>query len=286
MKKIILLMALVISRFLPSYAQSATDLRINEYLILNDSGYVDDFGVHNPWIEIFNTAYNSVNIGGCYLTNDLQNPTKYVIPKGDPITLIAPRNYIVFWADNKPTHGILHLNFDLRESTFIALFDSDGKTLIDSTTLVSPRKDISYGRIEDGGALWTYHEKTTPNANNQTEAPVLAAERIVKIDPYGLGMSVIAMSIVFLVLMLIFLMFKQFSASVARNEKRRSRKQSQVEEIVISEEMAAAIGMALHLYHKDMTEYENLVLTINKVSRTYSPWNSKLYGISKWPKAN
>lgn len=286
MRKFILLMVLVISRFLPSQAQSAADLRINEYLILNDSGYVDDFGVHNPWIEVFNTAYNSVNIGGCYLTNDLQNPTKYVIPKGDPLTLIAPRNYIVFWADNKPTHGILHLNFDLRDSKFIALFDSDGKTLIDSVSLVSPRKDISYGRIEDGAVLWTYHEKTTPNANNQTKTPVLAAERIVKIDPYGLGMAIIAMSIVFLVLLLIFLMFKQFSASVTRSEKRKASKQTREPEIIMTDELAAAIGMALHLYQKDMTEYENMVLTINKVSRTYSPWNSKLYGISKWPKAN
>lgn len=41
------------------------DLRINEVLVYNDSNYVDDFGKHSPWIEIFNTAYNKVDIGGC-----------------------------------------------------------------------------------------------------------------------------------------------------------------------------------------------------------------------------
>jgi hypothetical protein len=285
MRKIILLMALLLLRILPSQAQSSKDLRINEFLVLNDSGYVDDFGVHSPWIEIFNSAYNYVDIGGCYLTNDLQKPALYLIPKGDPITLIAPRNYIVFWADNKPTHGILHLNFNLENSKMIALFDSDGRTLIDSVTLTTPKPDISFGRVEDGGLIWGYHEKTTPNANNQTEPQELGAERIIKIDPYGLGMAVIAMSIVFLVLMMIFLMFKQFSISVARNEKRKALKISSPDDIVVTEEMAAAIGLALHLYQKDMADYENLVLTINKVSRTYSPWNSKLYGISKWPKA-
>jgi hypothetical protein len=53
-------------------AQNAGDLRFNEILVLNDSSAVDDFGEHTAWIEIFNTAYNTVNIGGCYLTDDLK----------------------------------------------------------------------------------------------------------------------------------------------------------------------------------------------------------------------
>jgi hypothetical protein len=89
-------------------AQGATDLRFNEILVLNDSNYVDDFGQHSSWIEIFNSAYNSVNIGGCYLTDDLNNPTKYWIPTGDPATVIPPRCYMVFWADDRPTRGIFH----------------------------------------------------------------------------------------------------------------------------------------------------------------------------------
>ena len=92
-------------------AQSTLDLRINEVLVQNDSSYVDDFGAHVSWIEIFNGAYNYINIGGCYLTNDLNNPKKYWIPKGDPRTKIASRYYVVFFADNKPARGVFHLNF-------------------------------------------------------------------------------------------------------------------------------------------------------------------------------
>jgi hypothetical protein len=33
----------------------------------------------------------------------LKNPTKYWIPTGDSKTLIPARNYIMFWADGKPT---------------------------------------------------------------------------------------------------------------------------------------------------------------------------------------
>lgn len=286
MRKIILLMAMLLLRMLPSQAQSAKDLRINEFLVLNDSGYVDDFGVHSPWIEIFNSAYNYVDIGGCYLTNNLNQPTLYLIPSGDPVTKLAPRNYLVFRADDKTTHGILHLNFNLKNSSFIALFDSDGKTLIDSISIPPVRKDVSYGRITDGAGMWTYHDNTTPNANNLTTPREPASKRMQKLDPFGIGLSVIAMSIVFLVLLLVFLMFKQFSYSVSRSEKAKSKKTEIENEMAVSEEMAAAIGLALHFYAKDMAEYENMVLTINKVSKTYSPWNSKLYGISKWPKSS
>ena len=69
-------------------AQSATSLRINEVLVVNDQNYQDDYGLHNAWIEIFNTSFASVNLEGCFLTNDKNNPTKYPIPKGDVLTLI------------------------------------------------------------------------------------------------------------------------------------------------------------------------------------------------------
>ena len=103
-----------------SMAQNATDFRLNEILVHNVSNAVDDFGQHSGWIEIFNSAYNDVDLGGCYLTDDLSNPRKYWIPTGDPITLIPKRGYIILWADNHPTRGILHLNFEL----------SEGKTLL------------------------------------------------------------------------------------------------------------------------------------------------------------
>ena len=44
-------------------AQNVTDLRFNEILVRNDSLNVDDFGEHSAWIEIFNSGYNTVDIG-------------------------------------------------------------------------------------------------------------------------------------------------------------------------------------------------------------------------------
>ena len=109
-------------------AQRATSLKINEVLVTNEQNYQDDYGLHNAWIEIFNTSFASVNIEGCYLTNDKDNPTKYPIPKGDVLTLIKPRQHILFWADGMPNRGTFHVSFTLDPSkeNYIALYDSNG----------------------------------------------------------------------------------------------------------------------------------------------------------------
>ena len=276
-----LLFIIAISCFSAAFGQSAADFRINEYLVVNDSGYVDDFGQHSPWIVIFNSAHNYVNLGGCYLTNDLNNPKKYLIPKGDPITLIAPRGYLVFWADNKTTNGIRHLNFHLAESRCIALFDANGRTLIDSVTITSTKRDISFGRLPDGGDSWISFSKTTPNANNDTRVLESAAQKFQKLDPVGIGMAAIAMSVVFLVLILLFTAFNMFSRTIMNRErkKRHLAEAGHKEELELTDELAAAIGMALHMYVRDMQNYEEMKLTLNRVSKAYNPWSSKIYGV-------
>ncbi|MBD3410717.1 MAG: hypothetical protein GF419_10990 [Ignavibacteriales bacterium] len=51
-----------------------------------------------------------------------------------------------------------------------------------------------------------------------------------------------------------------------------------------SGEVFAAIATALHLYHSETHDFESAVLTINKVSKRYSPWSSKLYGMRQHPR--
>jgi len=50
------------------------------------------------------------------------------------------------------------------------------------------------------------------------------------------------------------------------------------EEINVTGEIATAIAMAIYL-SRDLHDNESDILTIKKVSKTYSPWNSKIYGI-------
>ena len=57
------------------------------------------------------------------------------------------------------------------------------------------------------------------------------------------------------------------------------RKQTS-EKITLTGNATAAIAMALHLYYNGVHDEEPTQVTIKKVERKYSPWNSKLYGMN------
>lgn len=299
-KKIGILLTLFVAFSTGIFAQSATALKINEVLITNNSNYQDDYGVHSAWIEIFNTSYASVDLKGCYLTNDKNNPTKYPIPKADVLTLIKPRQHALFWADNMPERGTFHINFTLdpNKDNYIALYDSNGKTLIDEVTVPAGilSADQSYARVTDGGNEWEVRgvgdKYVTPSTNNVTIDKNEKIERFKMHDANGIGMSITAMSVVFAGLLILFLAFKFVGTTATRFMRRKEMKASGVTSISeakdkglgkTSGEVYAAIAMALHEMQNDVHDVEDTVLTISKVKRTYSPWSSKIYTLRETP---
>ena len=115
-----------------------------------------------------------------------------------------------------------------------------------------------------------------------------AADEFVRIDPYGIGMTIIAMTIVFSVLAIVYLFFSNISKLYFALQNRPAKKQDHDKVIVtenkgIEAEVSAAIAMAIHLYQSRQHDVESLKITIQKVSKLYSPWNSKLYMINRPP---
>ncbi len=298
--KIGLFIALLVGFTLTIQAQNITSLRINEVLITNIENFQDDYGQHNGWIEIFNTSYATVNIEGCYLTNDKENPTKYFIPKGDMMTIIGPRQHTLFWTDNNPMRGTFHVNFKLdpTKENYIALYASNGRTLIDEVTIPAHTlaPDHSYARKRDGDAEWVVKgEQTkshvTPSTNNLLVNKNEKIENFRKHDNIGVGMSIIAMSVVFMGLILLYLSFK-LVGKIAVNLSRRNTiratgiapHEAKGKDLGISGEVMAAIGMALHEQNNDVHDYEDMILTINRVKRNYSPWSSKFHNLRQFKK--
>lgn len=109
-------------------------------------------------------------------------------------------------------------------------------------------------------------------------------------DPNGIILTVIAMGVVFMALVLIYLFFHNFGKQFNRfAERKKLIKEGNVEEaekieMSHSGELNAAIGLALYLYQNQIHDLESFTVTINKVSRNYSPWSSKIYGLRKFPK--
>lgn len=278
---------LLVTSGLAGLAQGTAGLRINEILVNNVSNYEDDYGERSPWIEIINSTYSNVNIGGCYLTDDLSNPKKYWIPSGTAETAMPPQGYIVFFADNKPSRGIFHVNFDLRNSKVVALFDVNGKTLIDKIEINGEQKqDTAYARISPKGNEWKLTTHTTPGSDNDYSRKMTSGEEFVAIDPYGVGMTAISMTVVFSALVILFLAFTFIFRLMNKKEKVKTTGEIKAvkDTSAISGEVNAAIAMALYMYRSETHDLENTVLTVKKVARTYSPWSSKIYTLRKTPR--
>jgi hypothetical protein len=141
----------------PSY------LFINEFMADNDITIAGPDGNSPDWIELFNAGYDTIDLSGMYLTDDLTDPTAWQFPED---TYIEPGGYLLVWADRDG--GELCASFGLNANgEEIGLFASDGETLIDSVVFVKQLRDVSYGRIPDGSSNWDYLPTSTPGLANE-----------------------------------------------------------------------------------------------------------------------
>lgn len=300
--KILILLAVAFS-FNVAFGQSSSFIKFNEIMVKNDSTYQDEFGYRSGWIEIFNAAFNNMNIGGMYLTNDTTNPKKYFIPRNDGATNMAYRSYVVFYADNHPSRGTFHLNFTLEESKYIAIYDADGKTRLDMVIIpedLKTKANISFGRDldqsitreSDDNSKWIYESRFTPNQTNEWQDKITKSEQIKELDSTGLGMAIVAMAVVFIALIFIFFLLKSFTLAdnISTKKKLKLEEVKNAEQVQESPkksgteetgEICAAIGMALHLYASQYHDEESEVVTINKTTRPYSPWSQKHLNIKR-----
>ncbi|MBE6181254.1 MAG: hypothetical protein E7148_00960 [Rikenellaceae bacterium] len=98
--------------------------------------------------------------------------------------------------------------------------------------------------------------------------------------------ALISVILVFGVLVLLVGVMKLFGVIFAEKPQ---HKMAPVESKPIStgqlhEEEIAAIATALKIYKSALHDRESEVLTILSIKRAYSPWNSKIHGLTKLPR--
>ena len=104
------------------------------------------------------------------------------------------------------------------------------------------------------------------------------------IDRQAAVIVLIGYMIVFLALVILYLVFRYlmpwlFKIKLYRRAAKEGRALDDSEKQVLTGEVNAAIATALYLYFDEIHDYESNIITIRKVSRSYSPWNSKLYNM-------
>lgn len=117
----------------------------------------------------------------------------------------------------------------------------------------------------------------------QAEKAKNAAEN----DKYGFAITIIAMGIVLMalvILSILFLIFGKISASIQKSRKREAHgvtihDAEEHHEELDSGEVIAAISMALAEHEGYGHDMEDTILTIKRMRKAYSPWNSKIYNM-------
>lgn len=149
---------------------------INEVLTRNRLSNRDPQDEYDDWIELYNCSERDLDVGGMYLTDDPNDPTRWRIPSDRPReTTIPAGGYLLIWADNDVTDSGLHAGFELRAGgDRVALYEPDGQTLVDSVILQDQTADVSYGRDPDASTHWTSLSPTPQFSNNGAFLPVVA----------------------------------------------------------------------------------------------------------------
>lgn len=279
--------------------QENKDIRINEVLI--NSLDSNQKTIHGGWVELYNGGDSAVNIAGYFFTNDINNPTKYAIPDSGKEMLLVGHSYKVFYSLDTKLIDSSRLSFTLDDSTilqngkgFIALFDTNGTTLISSVTynIDGSEPGVSYGVDENGTSdTLSWITLTTPTPGSKNMAVVAKKEE----SGSGMLIALIVLGVVFA----LFFISRWSKKSKSKKDGSDSDDNKEVannaiasvvsepanEDEVIQDEIVAAIAMALHLYNQDSTGHETeqtgFRLDPNHVKN--APWANKMFTLRKLP---
>ncbi|MFM7183006.1 MAG: lamin tail domain-containing protein [Verrucomicrobiales bacterium] len=148
-----------------SGANAWAALRINEWLADNAGVNLDPAdGDSEDWFELYNPTASSVSLSGWSLSD---NGATFLIPSGYSI----PANgRLLVWADDEPAQntgsGQLHVNYKLSASGDSITLRAPDNTVIDAVTFGTQVKNISRGRVPDGGSTIDYLASPSPGTVN------------------------------------------------------------------------------------------------------------------------
>ena len=127
---------------------------INEYSASNLSWYTDNYQMEEDWIELYNTGSTAEDIGGYFLSDDPDEPAKWMIPGG---IVIPVDGYLVFWCSGRDEYydNNLHTNFKLKQSKnnpdHVVFSDPNGN-IIDDYEIQKTQLNHSMGRSKSNSS--------------------------------------------------------------------------------------------------------------------------------------
>ena len=154
---------------------------INEFSCSNYS--LNVAGNNEDFVELFNQSATPIDIGGWYLSDNEDNPTKFEVPAG---TIVPPNGYLTIICSGEAQignlygGGFLNTNFRIHQckQESVVLSDATG-SIIESytygTDMSTNQQDHSWARELDGTGDWKVCTVPTPNAGNGGSAAFMYA---------------------------------------------------------------------------------------------------------------
>ena len=142
---------------------------INEYSASNLTEYIDNYNLEEDWIELYNVGDEGVDLGGYYLSDESDEPTKWMIPSG---TTIPANGYKTFWCSGRDEGFLnsIHTNFKLKQTKDEpehVIFSDPAGNIINDFELQITQLDHSMGRETDGSSIWKIFPNPTKNQSNE-----------------------------------------------------------------------------------------------------------------------
>lgn len=137
---------------------SATNVKLNEWFTDGAPG----------WLELYNTSVTPASVGGNFLTDDLIDRAKNLIP---PLSFIAgsgASRWQVWTADNDGAATPGHVNFRIESGEALGLLSPTG-TILDLAATSAHSPSLTEGRYTDGAAAISYLNPTPGAANQQAD---------------------------------------------------------------------------------------------------------------------
>ena len=298
------------------FGQGAKNIRINEVLTNNTASIQDEYGQREAWIEVENTSFTTYNIRGMYFTTDrsvldpnMSVPERIkrmsVIPNGDPRTQIGGRQHLVFFCNSNPAQGKLHLTLDvpMSEPLWIGFYNGNATELIDSVSIPALAANQSYARMS--ATTWSVksEENVTPGIENFIKTDETKDAKLKREDPYGFGITLLAMGIVFFCLAVLFVFFWLFGLLMRHLDTAKKVVNAQpikpiTKTVEVTHDLAhatgnilqdglktkgidkevyiAVISMALKQYQDDVHDVESGVITIKSKDTGWSDEYSQM----------
>lgn len=164
MRKLVLCLLLCLAAAAPAWAE----IEISEVMASNG---VYQNGHAYDWVELHNTGSKTVDLSGCYLSDNPKKPTKWAFPQG---AKLKAGGYLLVYCTGEEQENSAkapyYASFKISASgDQLVLTDRDGETTLAALEIPAQYGNVSWG-LPTGGEAYGYFAQATPGEKNEKTA--------------------------------------------------------------------------------------------------------------------